>query len=163
MHKFLIPTIAASTVFGTIALTPDSALANRHLSNIDDTALMSACTQQKPLWFLLGAPSLALRSDRTVFCLADVQLEASGSTMAEAKNNLNAQANARGIKGSVNVGSFGSGSVQWKAAISKTSWTASLTDYCRKNTMNFYDTQRMLGMTNRVFVAEGGYACHLQE
>jgi hypothetical protein len=149
-----IVTIAIVAV--TITLVGgDAARANEKISNIGENELMDACIKSQPAG--VGGAIKAFRSERSAICFADVQITESGDTAYQAQSQASLSAKQRGISGSVNTFLESGGSNRYVAVIAQRSWSKSLTEYCRESHGNYV----LHWLTNgRIFVAEGGFACH---
>ena len=151
--KFLITAIAipALLLFGA-----NAAKANEKISNLGDGDIMAACVGSQPQG--VGSTSRAIRTEQQAICFANVKIEERGNSNATATAKAKASARRLGFSGSVRTTLEAGTSNSYISIISEKSWTKSLTDYCRESNTRNYGWH---WVTNgRIFVAEGGFACH---
>ena len=133
------------------------AFANRKVSDLGDNAILAVCIQKQPEG--VGSTDRAIRTDRTAVCYADVQIEERGNTSASARAAAQASARRMGVRGSIQTNLEAGRSNSYVSIIARRSWTASLNTYCQDTVSNgnywWYRANK-----GRIFVAEGGFACH---
>jgi hypothetical protein len=148
--------MAAISIPTLLLLGAGAARANEKISNLGDNEIMAACVGSQPQG--VDSTSRAIRTERQAICFANVKIEERGTSQVAAIANAEATAKRLGVGGSISTMLEAGASKSYISIIAERSWTKSLTDYCRESVTKYYGWH---WLTNgRIFVAEGGFACH---